>query len=444
MTGMKRPKNVADSPIPKKTKVFSIFDTAKHNFQNSEIEIIDRPNKNASTIDKPYKRGSFNSKSFSSRFVDITNTEYPTFQMANGSKDHIKEVKSVTPAPKKDTAGVAASVPGLSKKDSLHVVTEAKPKPPSTPPDPNDLKNHPALKHLEEHIVDHIQREILNVNNNVNWDAVAGLDQVKKSLREIVVLPFLRKELFTGIRAPPKGVLLFGPPGTGKTLIAKCVANQAKATFFNVSVSTMTSKWVGEGEKLVRALFDIARLKLPSIIFIDEIDSLLSARKDGEHESSRRMKTEFLVQMDGISTNSDERLLVLGATNKPEEIDEAARRRFPKRLYIPLPEFEAREKMVQMLLQNESHKMSSKDFKEIAELTKGFSGADMYNFAKEAAYGPIREVIEEIETIPIENIRPIVVKDFVEVLGNVKPTVLESELQSYLDWDKTFGCHSKS
>ncbi|KAJ1368209.1 Fidgetin-like protein 1 [Parelaphostrongylus tenuis] len=151
---------------------------------------------------------------------------------------------------------------------------------------------------------------------DIGWSDVAGLDGAKKALREIVVLPFKRPDMFKGIRAPPKGVLLFGPPGTGKTMIGRCVASQCNATFFNISASSLTSKWVGEGEKLVRALFSIARLKLPSVIFIDEVDSLLSSRSETEHESSRRIKTEFLVQLDGVATNADERLLVLAATNR--------------------------------------------------------------------------------------------------------------------------------
>lgn len=263
-----------ESEKSKPKKLFELFDTSGNNARKPPEER--NYNKAAGAADygkrlmekkmEKLKKGSFNSKSFSSQIVDLANSDLPGFQMANGSKEHIKEVKSITPTLKKEE-GTKLNVPLTSTK-GVDIVEAAKPKP---PPDPNDLKNEPSLKHIEEHIIDHIQREILNVNNNVSWDAVAGLEQAKKALREIVVLPFLRKELFTGLRAPPKGVLLFGPPGTGKTLIARCVSNQAKATFFNVSVSTMTSKWVGEGEKLVRALFEIARLKLPSIIFIDEV-----------------------------------------------------------------------------------------------------------------------------------------------------------------------------
>ena len=122
-------------------------------------------------------------------------------------------------------------------------------------------------------------------------------------------------------------MLLFGPPGTGKTLIGKCIASQSGSTFFSISASSLTSKWIGEGEKMVRALFAVARVHQPSVVFIDEIDSLLSQRSESEHEASRRIKTEFLVQLDGATTEGDERILVVGATNRPQELDEAARRR---------------------------------------------------------------------------------------------------------------------
>jgi spastin len=160
--------------------------------------------------------------------------------------------------------------------------------------------------------------------------------------------------LFTGLRAPCRGLLLFGPPGNGKTMLAKAVANECGARFFNISASTLTSKWMGEGEKLVRALFACARAVQPSVIFIDEIDALLRARTDDENEATRRMKTEFLVAFDGVGAGENERILVMGATNTPQQLDEAALRRFTKRVLIPLPDENARLTLIQQLLQKVS------------------------------------------------------------------------------------------
>lgn len=306
------------------------------------------------------------------------------------------------------------------------------------------LRAEPSLRHFDENIISLIESEIMSIATETGWSDVAGLEGAKKALREIVVLPFKRPDVFKGLRAPPKGVLLFGPPGTGKTMIGKCVASQCQATFFNISASSLTSKWVGEGEKLVRALFAVARLKLPSVIFIDEIDSLLSSRSESEHESSRRIKTEFLVQLDGVATNSDERLLVLGATNRPQELDEAARRRFAKRLYIALPEMNARLSIVQNLLKGMNNSVAEGDLVKIAEITKGYSGADMRQLCAEAAMGPIRDIDNSstlnIETVDELDIRAIAVSDFVDAAQVVRPTVVEEDLLAYQTWDKKFGC----
>ena len=162
----------------------------------------------------------------------------------------------------------------------------------SNPEEPIDER----LAGIEPRIIEMIRNEIMHRVDNITWESIAGLEHAKNSIKEIVVWPMLRPDIFKGLRGPPKGLLLFGPPGTGKTMIGKCIASQAKATFFSISASSLTSKWVGEGEKMVRALFAVARCSQPAVIFIDEIDSLLTQRTDGEFEASRRIKTEFLVQ----------------------------------------------------------------------------------------------------------------------------------------------------
>ncbi|XP_026864972.2 fidgetin-like protein 1 [Electrophorus electricus] len=297
------------------------------------------------------------------------------------------------------------------------------------------------LKNFEPKIIELIMSEIMDHGPPVAWDDIAGLEFAKATIKEIVVWPMLRPDIFTGLRGPPKGILLFGPPGTGKTLIGKCIASQSGATFFSISASSLTSKWVGEGEKMVRALFAIARCHQPAVIFIDEIDSLLSQRIDGEHDSSRRIKTEFLVQLDGAATSSEERILVVGATNRPQEIDEAARRRLAKRLYIPLPEAAARRQIVTNLMLKEKSQLGVEELENVVVGTEGFSGADMTQLCREAALGPIRSIqLSDIATITPEQVRPIRHYDFQEGLKTVRPSVSPKDLQLYEEWNRTFGC----
>jgi vacuolar protein-sorting-associated protein 4 len=185
---------------------------------------------------------------------------------------------------------------------------------------------------------------IVTEKPNIKWEMVSGLEAAKEGLKEAVIMPIKFPQLFEGAREPWKGILLYGPPGTGKSFLAKACATECDSTFFSISSSDLVSKWQGESEKLVRTLFEVAREKRPSMIFIDEVDSLCGKRTEGENESSRRIKTEFLVQMDGCGHDT-KGLLVMGATNTPWELDEAFRRRFEKRIYINLPEESSRADM---------------------------------------------------------------------------------------------------
>lgn len=313
------------------------------------------------------------------------------------------------------------------------------------------MKNLP--KGVDETAAKQIFNEIVIQGDEVHWSDVAGLEPAKSALKETVVYPFLRPDLFMGLREPARGMLLFGPPGTGKTMLARAVATESKSVFFAISASSLTSKYLGESEKLVRALFALAKALAPSIIFVDEIDSLLGSRGgSSEHEATRRIKTEFLIQWsdlqkaaagredkkDGVGGDAT-RVLVLAATNTPWAIDEAARRRFVRRQYIPLPEPFVREQQLRTLLAAQKHSLSDRELKALVELTDNFSGSDITALAKDAAMGPLRSLGEKLLHMKPDEIRGITIDDFEASLYNIRPSVGKEGLKAYEDWAREFG-----
>ncbi|XP_030563922.1 spastin isoform X1 [Drosophila novamexicana] len=298
-----------------------------------------------------------------------------------------------------------------------------------------------SVKGVEQKLVQLILDEIVEGGAKVEWSDIAGQDVAKQALQEMVILPSVRPELFTGLRAPAKGLLLFGPPGNGKTLLARAVATECSATFLNISAASLTSKYVGDGEKLVRALFAVARHMQPSIIFIDEVDSLLSERSSNEHEASRRLKTEFLVEFDGLPGNPEgDRIVVLAATNRPQELDEAALRRFTKRVYVSLPGVQTRELLLSRLLQKQGSPLDTEALARLAKITDGYSGSDLTALAKDAALEPIRELnVEQVKCLDISAMRPITEKDFHNSLKRIRRSVAPQSLNSYEKWSQDYG-----
>ncbi|KAL3518529.1 hypothetical protein ACH5RR_021118 [Cinchona calisaya] len=311
---------------------------------------------------------------------------------------------------------------------------------------------------------------IIREKPNVKWNDVAGLESAKQALQEAVILPVKFPQFFTGKRRPWRAFLLYGPPGTGKSYLAKAVATEADSTFFSVSSSDLVSKWMGESEKLVSNLFQMARDSAPSIIFIDEIDSLCGQRGEGnESEASRRIKTELLVQMQGVG-NNDEKVLVLAATNTPYALDQAIRRRFDKRIYIPLPDLKARQHMFKVHLGDTPHNLTESDFEDLARKTEGFSGSDISVCVKDVLFEPVRKTQDAmffIKTsdslwmpcgpkqpgavqISMQELAsqglaakitppPISKKDFDKVLARQRPTVSKSDLEVHERFTKEFG-----
>ena len=232
---------------------------------------------------------------------------------------------------------------------------------------------------------------ILTDKPNVKWEDVAGLEGAKEALKEAVILPIKFPHLFQGKRQPWKGILLYGPPGTGKSYLAKAVATEANSTFFSVSSSDLVSKWMGESERLVKQLFNMARENKPAIIFIDEVDALCGPRGEGESEASRRIKTELLVQMDGVGKDS-KGVLILGATNIPWQLDAAIRRRFQRRVHISLPDLPARMRMFEISVGDTPCSLTQTDYKNLATISDGYSGSDIAIAVQDALMQPVRKI----------------------------------------------------
>ncbi|MQM12532.1 hypothetical protein Taro_045450 [Colocasia esculenta] len=296
-----------------------------------------------------------------------------------------------------------------------------------------------ASTNYDAKLVEIINTSIVDRSPAVKWDDVAGLEKAKQSLLEMVILPTKRRDLFTGLRRPARGLLLFGPPGNGKTMLAKAVASESDATFFNVSASSLTSKWVGEAEKLVRTLFMVAVSRQPSVIFMDEIDSIMSTRLASENDSSRRLKSEFLVQFDGVASNPDDLVIVIGATNKPQELDDAVLRRLVKRIYVPLPDEKVRTVLLKNQLKGRDFSLPGNDMQRLVKETEGYSGSDLRALCEEAAMMPLRELGQQILTIKADQVRPLRYEDFKKAMSVIRPSYQKSKWEELEQWNMEFG-----
>ncbi|KAM0837631.1 hypothetical protein ACQ4PT_061508 [Festuca glaucescens] len=299
--------------------------------------------------------------------------------------------------------------------------------------DPNRESSKKALQHKKEiakrlgrplisttPYEDVIACDVINPDEiDVEFDSVGGLDEVKQALYELVILPLRRPELFAygKLLSPQKGVLLYGPPGTGKTMLAKAIAKESGAVFINIRISNLMSKWFGDAQKLVSAVFSLAHKLQPAIIFIDEVDSFLGQRRTTDHEAMTNMKTEFMSLWDGFTTDQNARVMVLAATNRPSELDEAILRRFTQIFEIGVPVRSERSKILQVVLKGENVEPNI-DYDYIASLCDGFTGSDILELCKQAAFYPIREILSsEKDGIRPDSPRPLKQSDLEKALS---------------------------
>ena len=226
----------------------------------------------------------------------------------------------------------------------------------------------------------------------------------------------------------PSGVLLYGPPGCGKTMLAKALASESGATFINLHISTLTEKWFGDSNKLVHAVFSLARKLQPTIVFIDEIDAVLGQRRSSEHEASGMVKAEFMTHWDGLTSSNTygepQRILILGATNRIQDIDEAILRRMPKKFPVSLPSAPQRLRILGLVLKDTKVDKDNFDLEYLVRVTAGMSGSDIKEACRDAAMTPVREFIRQkkatgarMSTIDANDVRGLRTSDFFGIAG---------------------------
>jgi len=289
------------------------------------------------------------------------------------------------------------------------------------------------IKHKEEPPT--AREEIPSEKAGVKWTEVVGLDHVKRLIREVIVYPVQRPDLFP--LGWPRGILLFGPPGCGKTLLAAAVATEIDAEFVSLDSASIMSKWLGEAEKNVAKLFNWARemeTKRPVIMFIDELDSLIGKHQN-EIGGEIRVRNQFLKEMDGvIDKNRKVHIYVIGATNKPWDLDIPFIRRFQKRIYVPLPDEATRIEMFQFYTKEMNLKLDV-DLRELGRTTQGYSGSDIRDICQDVYLEKISNLFEtglakntEIKPDPVS------MKDFKNAITDRKPSVPQQMVATYEKW----------
>jgi vacuolar protein-sorting-associated protein 4 len=298
-------------------------------------------------------------------------------------------------------------------------------------------KAEPALDDEEKRLREMISDTIITERPNIKMSEVAGLADAKQAIDDAILTPMKHPELFKGkARQPWRGILFYGPAGCGKTLVAKAVASEVNATFFNVSAANIVSKWLGESERLVMNLFELARKNQPAIIFIDELDSIGVSRSGDDVGGERRLKTQLLTELQGLASKEDERITLIGATNLPWELDFALRSRFEKKIHVPLPGREARAKIFEVHMEDVEVSPTI-EYDELADLTEGYSGRDISVVCREAAMEPIRDLQRTgrmDDEQEILDIRPVSRDDFLHAIENIRPATPPEDVKRYIDW----------
>uniref|UniRef100_A0A3Q2W3R6 Fidgetin n=2 Tax=Haplochromis burtoni TaxID=8153 RepID=A0A3Q2W3R6_HAPBU len=329
----------------------------------------------------------------------------------------------------------------------LHLSHSA-PGPTSSSSTSNSRPAEEQLKTSDPHLLDMVTSEIVQQGPPVDWSDIAGLELAKATLKEEVLWPILRPDMFSSLGPSPRCVLLFGPRGSGRTLLGRCLASQLGAPFLQLSGSTLATKWLVDGEKIIRASFLVARCRQPSVLFISEVDMLLSAHLS-EESPINRLKGELLAQFDSLLMGSGEdggnQVLVVCSTSRPQDMDEGLRRYFSRRVLVPLPDSAARHQIMNQLLAQSQHKycLSEEELALLVQRTDGFSGLDLARLCQEALVGLLHVSAQGVDMtgmMPRGQIRPLTYQDIESVFCKFQASISQKEIDTYTEWNKMFGC----
>ncbi|XP_043939370.1 fidgetin-like protein 2 [Protopterus annectens] len=297
-------------------------------------------------------------------------------------------------------------------------------------PSTSCIQSEEQLKNMDPHVVELVNSEIIECGSPVQWTDIIGQVAIKAVIEEELVWPVLRPGAYTGVNRPPRTILLFGPRGGGKTLLSKCIATQLGATFLRISGTSLLSKWKGEAEKILRTIFLIAGCRQPSVIFISEIDSLLSACVTEESGLSI-LKSQLLSYLDTIASSSGENVIIIGATQCPQDLDENAHRCFTRCFYIAPPDSIARRQLLHHALAQQNYCLSEREMVAIVQHTEGYSGSELAQLCQQAAAVHLHGMGGQLQ--------PTCYKDFENALRKVQPGVSQKELDLYIEWNKVYG-----
>lgn len=364
-----------------------------------------------------------------------------------------------------DATNVLSAIPAWALEISLGGVLQSSSHSTSGQASLFSLSSLPAIRSKEEVmnlVTDKHERALVSniifpQDIGVSYDMIGGLDEVKETLRQCVTYPLKYPRLYReGVAAEAvKGVLLFGPPGTGKTMLAKAVATEGGATFISVDASTIENKWLGESEKNAKAVFTLARRLAPSVIYLDEVDSVLSSREHGDdssHGTLTSVKTTLMQEWDGLKSSKD-RVIVIASTNRPFDLDEAVLRRLPRRILVDLPDLATRKEILQVTL-SDNRMSPNVNLTKIAETLEGYTGSDLKEVCREAVVRISHDRAKQIDSSGLlsnadflfSEIRPVNTTDFTEAIKRLKASVdvHGREMQKVLDWNEKFGEYKKT